>query len=59
VPDLPARADLGRLRRQAEDLLRAARAGDTDAVRRVRTVSERLVPASAELAVAREYGFAS
>lgn len=57
--DLPARPDLGQLRRQAKDLLRAAAADDADALRRIRTVSDRPVLASAQLAVAREFGFAS
>lgn len=59
MPDLPARPDLGQLRRQAKDLLRAARDGDGDALTRIRGVSDRLVLASAQLAVARGYGFAS
>jgi ankyrin repeat protein len=60
MPNLPARPDLGQLRNQAKDLLRAARAGDADAVQRIRDVSEdRLLLSSAQLAVARDYGFAS
>jgi ankyrin repeat protein len=59
MPDLPPRPDFGQLRRQAKDLLRAATCGDADALRRVRAVSDRIVLASAQLAVAREYGFAS
>ncbi|MGI9002299.1 MAG: ankyrin repeat domain-containing protein [Pseudonocardia sp.] len=59
MPDLPARPDLDQLRHQAKDLLRAARNGDAVAVHRIRAVSERLILASAQLAVAREYGFAS
>lgn len=59
MPDLPARPDFGQLRRQAKDLLRAATSGDADALRRMRAVSDRLVLASAQLAVAREHGFAS
>jgi uncharacterized protein len=59
MPDLPARPDLDQLRRQAKDLLRAAQAGDAAALARVRAVSDRLVLASAQLAVAREHGFAS
>jgi hypothetical protein len=59
MPDLPARPDLGQLRRQAKDLLHAARHGDADALRRVHAVSDRLVLASAQLALAREHGFAS
>lgn len=57
--DLPARPDLGQLRRQAKELLRAARAGDADALRRISAVSDRPVLASAQLALAREYGFTS
>ncbi|PZS29652.1 MAG: hypothetical protein DLM59_12460 [Pseudonocardiales bacterium] len=59
MPDLPARPDLDQLRRQAEDLLRAARTGDAAAASRIGAVSDRLILASAELAVARTYGFAS
>ncbi|MEA2244049.1 MAG: uncharacterized protein QOD24_3605 [Solirubrobacteraceae bacterium] len=59
MPDLPPRPDFGQLRRQAKDLLRAATCGDADALRRVRAVSDRIVLASAQLAVAREYGLAS
>jgi ankyrin repeat protein len=56
---LPARPNLSHLRRQARDVLRAAQAGDTAAVDRIRAVSGRLTLAAAQLAVAREYGFAS
>jgi ankyrin repeat protein len=56
---LPARPSLDHLRRQARSLLRAAQAGDTDAAARIRVVSERLTLTAAQLAVAREYGFAS
>lgn len=59
MPDLPTRPDLDQLRRQAKDLLKAAAAGDADALARIRAVSDRLILASAQLAVAREYGFAS
>jgi len=59
MPDLPARPDIDQLRHQAKDLLRAAKAGGAEALRRVHAVSDRLVLASAQLAVAREYGFAS
>ena len=54
---LPARPDLGHLRRQARDLLRAARSRDSAAAARIASVSTTL--ATAQLAVAREYGFAS
>ena len=57
--DLPAKPSLDHLRRQARDLLRAARAGDTTAAGRIRAVADALTLASAQLAVAREYGFAS
>ncbi len=59
MPCLPPHPDLDQLRRQAKDLLRAAQHGDTDAVARVHAVSDRLILDSAQLAVAREYGFAS
>ena len=59
MPDLPARPDLGQLRHQAKDLLHAAQRGDPGAVARIRAVSDRLILSSAQLALAREYGFAS
>jgi uncharacterized protein len=59
MPDLPARPDLDQLRHQAKDLLRAAKSGDTAALSRIRAVSEWLTLASAQLALAREYGFRS
>ena len=59
MPDLPARPDLDQLRHQAKDLLRAARSGDNAALARIRAVSGRLMLASAQLAVARAYGFPS
>src|SRR5215218_840395 len=59
MPDLPARPDLGQLRRRAKDLLRAALSGDAEALTRIDAVSERLVLASAQLAIAREHGFES
>jgi hypothetical protein len=57
--DLPARPDLEQLRHQAKDLLHAAKGGDQEALARIRAVSERVTLASAQLAVARDYGFAS
>ena len=57
--DLPARPDLGQLRHRARDLLRAARAGDPAAAGRIRAVSDQMTLTAAQLAVAREYGFAS
>lgn len=59
MPDLPARPDLDHLRHQARDLLRAAKAGDAAAVGRMAAVSDRRTLSAAQLAVAREYGFAS
>ena len=59
MPDLPARPDLAQLRHQAKDLLRDARSGDPSAAARIRAVSEAVTLASAQLALAREYGFPS
>ena len=59
MADLSAKPSLDHLRRQARDLLRAARAGDTTAAGRIRAVADALTLASAQLAVAREYGFTS
>lgn len=59
MPDLPARPDLDQLRHQAKDLLHAAQRGDPGAVTRIRAVSDQIVLSAAQLALAREYGFAS
>jgi ankyrin repeat protein len=59
MADLPARPSLDHLRHEARDLLRAAQAGDPAATGRIQAVSAALTLASAQLAVAREYGFAS
>jgi len=56
---LPARPDLDHLRRQARDLLRAARNSDAAAADRIAAVSGRLNLAAAQLAIARDYGFPS
>lgn len=56
---LPARPDLDQLRHEAKDLLRAAKEGDDGALDRIKTVSDRTILASAQLAVARDYGFPS
>ena len=53
--DLPARPDLEQLRRQAKDLIRAARRGESEALDRIHEPTL----AAAQLAIAREYGFAS
>ena len=59
MAELPARPSLDHLRREARDLLRAAQAGDPAAAGRIRAVSAVPTLASAQLALAREYGFAS
>jgi len=56
---LPVRTNLEQLRRRAKELLRDAKAGDPEALGRVRAVGDRLTVASAQLALAREHGFAS
>ncbi len=56
---LPERPDLNQLRRQARELLRAAADGEPHAGDRLRAVSPRLTLSSAQLALAREYGFES
>ena len=56
---LPVRPNLDQLRHQAKDLLHAAQRGDPDSVARIHAVSTRIILSSAQLAVAREYGFAS
>lgn len=59
MPNLPARPDLTQLRHQAKELLRAAKNGDTGAEARLRAVSNELNLSAAQLAMAREHGFAS
>lgn len=56
---LPARPDIRQLRRQARELLRAARGGEPQALSRLRAVSERVTLSAAQLALAREHGFPS
>lgn len=56
---LPARPDLEQLRHQAKDLLRDATRGEAEALARIHAVSDRLILASAQLAIARAYGFES
>lgn len=58
-PYLPARPHLDQLRRQAKDLLRAAKGADPAARAWLAAVAGELTLASAQLVVAREYGFAS
>src|SRR5690348_5129025 len=59
MSSLPDRPDLAQLRRQARELQRAAGGGDPGAVRRIRQVSAQITLSVAQLALAREYGFAS
>ncbi len=59
MSELPDRPDLDHLRDQARDLIRAARAGDAEALDRLRAVSGDLKLVSAQLAIAREYGYPS
>src|SRR6202042_1585192 len=56
---LPARPDLEQLRHQAKDLLRGATRGEAEGLARSRAVCDRRILASAQLAIAREYGFES
>ena len=59
MSELPPRPDLGQLRRQAHELLRAATDGQQHALARLRAVSDRIALSTALLALAREYGFPS
>jgi ankyrin repeat protein len=59
MPTLPANPNLDQLRHRAKDLLRAAKRGDPDALGLVQAFSAQVTLAAAQLAVAREYGFAS
>jgi len=59
MPYLPAQPDLDQLRHQAKDLLHAAQRGDPEAVARINAVSGQIILTSAQLALAREYGFPS
>jgi ankyrin repeat protein len=56
---LPAKANLDQLRRQAKELVRAARSGDKTALQRISSVSGEVTLGAAQLAIAREYGMAS
>jgi ankyrin repeat protein len=59
MPTLPANPNLDQLRHQAKDLVHAAKRGDAGALGRIQAVSTELTLASAQLALAREHGFAS
>jgi ankyrin repeat protein len=60
---LPDRPDLQQYKKQAKDLLKSVRAGDPDALRRMREHHarelDRIVLADAQLVLAREHGFDS
>ena len=56
---LPRRPDLEQLRRQAKDLLSAAKSGLAAALTLIAAVGTRQTLATAQLAVARSYGFSS
>ena len=56
---LPEHPDLEQLRRQAKELLRAARTSDRASLQRLSAVSAPLTLAGAQLAVARGYGQSS
>jgi hypothetical protein len=53
---LPEHPDLGQVRRQAKQLLRAAKGGDAAALARLAAVSASLTLSGAQLALARELG---
>ena len=59
MSELPGRPNLDQLRRQARELLRAAADSQPSALTRIRAISERVSLSAAQLAVAREHGFAS
>ncbi|MDF5756743.1 hypothetical protein [Spongiactinospora sp. TRM90649] len=59
MPQLPDRPDLAQLRRQAKELLRAAQAGEDAATSRLASITETPTLNAAQLAIARDYGFAS
>src|SRR5260370_42622220 len=59
MQNLPAQPNLDQLRHQARELLRAARAGDAAATKRIHAVSDRLTLTAAQLVLARDLGFSS
>jgi len=59
MPALPPRLSLEQVRRLAKDLLRDLKDGDRAAIRRLAVVPAPSTLAGAQLAIAREYGFAS
>jgi hypothetical protein len=59
MSQLPDRPDLDQLRRQARELHRAAQLGETTSLQRLHAVSDKVTLSTAQLALAREYGFPS
>ena len=59
MAQLPDRPHADQLRRQARELHRAAASGDARAQQRLRAVSGQVTLSTAQLALAREYGFPS
>jgi hypothetical protein len=59
MSQLPARPDLDQLRRQARELHQAARDGDAPSLRRIGQAPGAVTLSAAQLALARDYGFAS
>ncbi len=59
MSELPGRPSIDQLRRQARELLRAAADGEPAALARIRAFSDGVSLSAAQLAVAREHGFAS
>lgn len=59
MSQLPARPDLDQLRRQARELHQAARDGDAPSLRRLGQAPGAVTLSAAQLALARDYGFAS
>src|SRR6202046_2515174 len=59
MSQLPDRPGPAHLRRQARELHRAAQFGETTSLQRVQPVSDKVTLSTAQLALAREYGFPS
>lgn len=59
MSELPPRPNLGQLRHQAKELLRAAMADEAHAVARIQAVSPRTSLVAAQLAIAREHHYPS
>lgn len=59
MSSLPDRPNIDQLRRQAKDLLQEAKDGAQEALARLRGLSDQVNLATAQLAIARDYGFES